>query len=964
MRPSWARLIVALMVLILGGLPGCAVKNTPVQQLQTSGRQAYDTGQYPEALAKWQQGLELAKQSGDRQAVESLLTNLGVAHYQLGQYEQAVEYFHQALALNEELKNRRGEADNLNNLGLNYYYLGKYDKSPDYFQRALTLNRELKNRPGEADNLNNLGLVYHDLGQYDRTREYYQQALVISRELKDLKGETANLVNLGSIYGDSGQYETALEHYRQALALSRESNNRRGEGESLYHLGKVYTDLGQYDQARKQLLAALPILKETKYRLAEAWALNCLGAAHWNLRQYDQARQYFQQALAIHREVKDPRGEAEDLSNLGAVHHELQQYDQARGYYRQALAIEREIKSRPAEGIELIKLGIVDHDAGQDDQALKALAESLKICQEVGGPDSLWMVHQALGAVQAKLGRFSEAVKDYRQALDTIEGLRAGLGEESKTTFMQKKLFVYDELIDLLRARHEQEPTKGYDRDSLEIFERKQGRLFLEEMGRSGARNFAGLPENVKNRETELENRLANGQTALEKERSKSQPDRPRLQNLEAELERDRTALKALQGELRTNYPDYYALKYPQPAKPAELQAKVLKPGEILLVYAVMKDKTCLWVIGPESFRLQTLPRGEKDLARQVAAYRRTVLKTGDEEGGGKTQAVNPEAREQLRHDLYNLLIPAAVRPALACSRLYIIPTGPLYSLPFETLETQGPGQPRHYFVEDHPIAYLSSASLLKTLREARARRQAQPAYPLLAFANPSYARDARGRAEEGSIRGLQTRAYQQILRGGFEALPETEDEVRAIKAVLQAPEASNPLRVKEAASRSAVLSLNQAGKLAAYRYVVFACHGILPGEVDRVVQPALVLSHPEKDGYLTMEDVFSLKLNADLVSLSACNTGRGSEVKGEGVMGLTRAFMFSGAPAVSVTLWSIESQSARELDVGLFRNLGQQRGRAAALREIKLALLRGEKGEQYRHPFFWAPLVVFGDGQ
>jgi CHAT domain-containing protein len=520
-------------------------------------------------------------------------------------------------------------------------------------------------------------------------------------------------------------------------------------------------------------------------------------------------------------------------------------------------------------------------------------------------------------------------------------------------------------LIDLLRSLHEKEPTKGYDRDSLEIFERKQGRLFLEEIGRSGARNFAGLPEEVKSRETELDKRLANLQTVLGKERSKPQPDRPRLQTLESEFEQARTALKGFQAELRAKHPDYYALKYPQPASLADLQTKVLKPGEILLVYAVMQDKTCLWVIGKGVFRLQTVPVGEQDLARKVAAYRRLVLKTGDEEGAAKPQKDTKEAREKLRPELYNLLIPTQVRGALAPgSRLYIVPTGPLYSLPFEALEMQAAGQAPHYLVEDQAVAYLSSASLLKTLREARARKQPQPPYPLLAFANPSYDKDPKGQAEEGSVRGLQTRAYKAILRGGFIDLPETEDEARAIKAVLQAPEASNPLQVKEAASRSTVFSLNQAGKLAAYRYLVFACHGVLPGEVDVVVQPALVLSHPEKEGYLTMGDVFGLQLNADLVSLSACNTGRGSEVKGEGVMGLTRAFMYSGSPAVSVTLWSIESQSAKELDVGMFRYLAQKQGRAEALRQIKLDMLRGEKGEQYRHPFFWAPLVVFGDAQ
>jgi CHAT domain-containing protein len=152
------------------------------------------------------------------------------------------------------------------------------------------------------------------------------------------------------------------------------------------------------------------------------------------------------------------------------------------------------------------------------------------------------------------------------------------------------------------------------------------------------------------------------------------------------------------------------------------------------------------------------------------------------------------------------------------------------------------------------------------------------------------------------------------------------------------------------------------------YRYVIFACHGILPEEIDRVTQPTLVLSDPDPQtaeaGYLTMADVFALSLNADLVALSACNTGRGKTVKGEGVMGLTRAFMYAGTPAITVTLWSVETHSAKTVNVGFFKNLKEGKGRAEALRDIKLDMIRGEYGEQWRKPFYWGPTVIFGDGQ
>jgi tetratricopeptide (TPR) repeat protein len=900
-------------------------ENADINRLAKEGLRAYNTANYGQALTEWQQGLELAKKSRKRQSEANFLGKLGQVYDALGQYDRSLDYYQHALAIHREIKDRLGEGNDLNNLGWVYIHLGQFDLALKQQQQALAIFLEIKNRLGEGSALGNLGLVYWEMGQYDRALEANQKALDIQREIKNRRGEGFVLGNLGVEYFRLGMYDQALEYHQQALALHRETKDRRWEANELCNLGEVYHDLDRDEQSID----------------------------------------YNQQALTLHRQIKARSGVASDLANLGKGYDGLGQYDRALEYYQQALAIHREIKDRIDEGEDLIGLGLLYDDLGRYDQAINALQESLKICQEVGYPEIIWRAQRGLGEVEAKLANYDEAIDHYRQALDTIEGLRAGLeNKQSKSAYMKNKLFVYDELIELLRFLHEKDPAKGYDRDGLEIFERKQGRLFLEEMGQSGARNFAGLPEQVKSQETTLEDRLDKLQGDLTKVRSQSPLDQQRLQTLETELEQAGAEFQTLKAEIQSKYPDYYALKYPRPANLEELQTKVLKPGEVLLVYGVMKDKTCLWVIGKEAFRLQTLPIGESDLALKIAAFRRLVLKIKDE-GEETPQGTGPEERDKLRREMYSLLIPDPVRPALASGHLlYIIPTGPLYSLPFEALETQAPGQPLRYLVEDYAVAYLSSASLLKTLRESQDRKQTQSPYPLLAFANPRYGNDPDAKGGDGSPRGLQTKAYREIMRGGFPELPETEDEARTIKEILKAPEQSNPLQVQEAASRSTVLNLNQAAKLRDYRYLVFACHGILPGQVDRILQPALVLSHPEEDGYLTMGDVFCLQLNAELVSLSACNTGRGNEIKGEGVMGLTRAFMYAGTPAVSVTLWSIESESAAELDVGMYRNLSRKPGRAEALREIKLAMLHGQKGDGYRHPFFWAPLVVFGDGQ
>ncbi len=194
-------------------------------------------------------------------------------------------------------------------------------------------------------------------------------------------------------------------------------------------------------------------------------------------------------------------------------------------------------------------------------------------------------------------------------------------------------------------------------------------------------------------------------------------------------------------------------------------------------------------------------------------------------------------------------------------------------------------------------------------------------------------------------------------LMGGsnFQALPLTEEETRLIAELLDVPEGSEALHLRERASRSSVLRLNEQKRLDDYRYVLFAAHAILPDEVEHLTQPAIVLSHPETDGYLTMADAFGLQLNADLIALSACNTGRGEHVKGEGIMGLTRAFMYAGTSAVAVTLWSVDSAASRELNTRFFGHLKAGQSLVNALRQAKLDLLAeaedDEDFEHFRHP-------------
>jgi len=234
---------------------------------------------------------------------------------------------------------------------------------------------------------------------------------------------------------------------------------------------------------------------------------------------------------------------------------------------------------------------------------------------------------------------------------------------------------------------------------------------------------------------------------------------------------------------------------------------------------------------------------------------------------------------------------------------------------------------------------------LLKTLRDAKskgAQTQRKERQPLLAFADPVYPPCSNTTTSTETVESfaqLQTKSYLKAVSAGcFPPLPSSGQEARAIANLLKVDEESQPtpLQLKEAAAKSTVFQFNDKQQLDDYKYVLFSTHAILPNEVSFIQQPAIVLSHSQptdENGFLTMGDVFGLSLNTDLVMLSACNTGRGDTIKGEGTIGLTRAFMYAGTPAVSITLWSVESKATKELNVSWFKRLQEKQSLADSLR-------------------------------
>jgi CHAT domain-containing protein len=615
-------------------------------------------------------------------------------------------------------------------------------------------------------------------------------------------------------------------------------------------------------------------------------------------------------------------------------------------------------------GRVLTNIAITQQNLMKYEDAYAASELGLEILEGLSEKNILWKAYSTLASIEVNLKQYESAVTNYRKSIDDLEALRTRLPkirpqENRNAYFMQDKLFVYNSFMALLYSEHQKYPDKGYDKESFIVFEHKQARVFLEQMGKSVVKRYSGVPDDIitqdKNLEVQVETARKNLTNAYEKGIDATQ-FRKNLTKAEKEL-------NSFEEKSKFKYPHYYAIKYPKPVELATLQNQVLQADEMMLVYNVMEENTVLWVIGKQNFQMFSLPVDEKTLEEKVAKLR----------GYLSNPSFDKKIPSASMH-LYQTLLPKAVQKLIKDAKiLYIVPTGPLYGLPFGSLVTSYEEKREiHYLIEDYAISYLSSASLLKIIRAEES--DTQPSEPLLAFADPEYppcnnVGDDKKGAEE-TFAQLRTESYLKSAKDGcFKRLAATADEVRKIADLFNADH-SKALYLRAKASRSTVFALNNKQKLDNYRYVMFSVHGIIPNKFNQLQQPALVLSNPLTEGYLTMADAFALKLNADFVNLSACNTGCAGDncsenVRGEGIMGLTRAFMYAGTPRVAVTLWAVNLGSAKDLSVGLFTNLKAKKKMAHALREIKLKMIQGKASDpRYANPYHWAAFVVYGDGQ
>ncbi|MBW4614165.1 MAG: tetratricopeptide repeat protein [Desmonostoc vinosum HA7617-LM4] len=958
----------------------------------------YDSlGEKQQALSYYNQALPIYRAVGDKGGEATTLNNIGAVYSSLGEKQQALSYFNQALPIFRAVGYKAGEANTLNNIGSVYDSLGEKQQALSYFNQALPILRAVGDKGGEATTLNNIGAVYSSLGEKQQALSYFNQALPIFRAVGYKAGEANTLNNIGSVYDSLGEKQQALSYFNQALPILRAVGDKAGEANTLNNLGGVYSSLGEKQQALSYFNQALPIFRAVGYKAGEANTLNNIGFVYDSLGEKQQALSYYNQALPIYRTVGDKAGEANTLNNIGAVYDSLGEKQQALSYFNQALPILRAVGDKAGEARTLNNIGSVYDSLGEKQQALSYYNQALPILRAVGDKAGEANILNNLGAVYDLLGEKQQALSYYNQALPIrravgdkageantlysiafternqgnlkqaltqveaaikiIEDLRTKVdSQELRASYFASQQGVYKFYIDLLMQLHKKDPAKGYDAIALQASDRSRARGLIELLTQANI----DIQKDIDPKLLAQEQRLQLLVDAQEKQLSQlaSQKESPAqlLADTKKQLEDLLKQQQQLKEKIRATNPEYANLKYPQPLTLNQIQQQLDK-DTLLLQYSLGEEHSYLWVVTPNSLHTYELPKREQIEKLAKNLYNNYLRNPG-------MQGVSPEETAKAADELSKLII-APVADKLGQKRLVIVGDDALQYIPFAAL-TSGKSTANYQpLVVNHEIISLPSASTIAIIRQ-QLKGRAQAPKTLAILADPVFtASDERVTGKSTNTNNnldleLQqsalNRSTRNINRGEISRLPNTRTEAQEILKLVP----SNHLQAFDFDANYNWITNKQ---LSQYRLVHFATHGFLDStnpELSGIVLSLVDKQGKPQRGYLRLNEIFNLNFPADLVVLSACETGLGKEVKGEGLVGLTRGLMYAGAARVVVSLWNVNDE-ATSLLMREFYSKMLQRGLspAAALRAAQLKLWQQQ---EWRNPYSWAGFTLLGE--
>ncbi len=886
---------------------------------------------YERSVHYYNTTLQFLREMKDEKGIATIFGRLGVVYKSWRKFDEAIRYFNQAIELNRGLGLDEKTSDHLNSIAEIHDDQGQKKQALEYYQQALSLDLKLGNSNHAGIGYNNIGLLLRDLGQANQALEYFNKALEIAKEegREDQVASRSN--NIGYLYYTQGKFDEAVKYYQQALTLFEKKKDPENIGLMYTNFGAVYHSWGLYDKATEYFNKALVINRELGNEMRIAINLGNIGNIHLEQRKFEQALQYINQSLEIKKRLGNEIEIGQDLGSLANIYIQKGQYSDALAAYREALAIFQKYKVPELVSTTLNNLGAVRHRLGDLQNALDYYQQALEIDNKLKNDDSLATVLNNLGTIYYEQKEYQKAIENLRASVELKDKIRQTATGDNRLHYLDSQIYTYQFLISAHLKRSDPQ-------NSFLALEQSRAKRLLERL----VKDESSIPRvSVKQVQATLPNSTLVLMFANANLKKISQIGLSSTNVVGQESPVD-PFIKAVNADYHRAIGEFRESSNP------------LGKGGNSDEQVSSEIQTDLATIISFYHYLLSIPPYELERGMEITR---------------KPGVSSKEVFYSLGRHLYDLLIKPMENQLAGKTELIIVPDGVLSTLPFETLiDSRG-----RYLVDRYRIKYAHSMAVLSYLQNRRFNSSRKP---IIAFGGAIYEKSALAVSsvennrqftlleKEFRLAAAKNRSvdniYAVLKNAKWSNLPGTLREVKKISRFIS----DATILTGEAVSEERIKAMSLSGEMAQYKVVHFATHGLyLPSmpELSAVVLSQLNRKQKKEDGYLHMKEIAELNLQADLVNLSACETGLGRIYGGEGLVGLTQSFLIAGANATSVSLWQVDDESTSILMSELYKRAKGRNGYLQAITDVKRDFINGSFGEEYKAPYYWAPFVYYG---
>ncbi|TAL70480.1 MAG: tetratricopeptide repeat protein [Bacteroidetes bacterium] len=913
-----------------------------------------DIANYDEALIYNNRALKIIYTTNDKRSICDLLNNIAIVYRAKGEARIALDSLQKSLGIARSIPSLILESQILGKIGYAYTGLCDYATALNYLLRALYMSDSLNLKLSKGTLLGNIGLIYKIWGDIPKALSYINQAIIEDTKTSDLRGVIRHKINLANIFEEQGNYIEALKIQKKCLNISDSIDILDYSCIFRQNIGNVYCKLGKFKEANDYFFDAYKIAKSISNKDYILSILFNLGVN--KERDGDDST-----ALIIYNEVLDSAesfgNKDEMVSALIAIANYYQNndnYSKARALYNKAFLIAKEIGIKKWIGKIYMNLGDNYFSNKRLDPAQKYYYRANEIGKELNSFHLVSQSFDKLGNVYYEKREMDKALKFYQQSINEIESVRENLEIETyKTSFMEGKYSEYESIISLLIEMKRHEEAYSY-------LQRFKMRNFLDMMSPDRLTHNVGIPTQMheKYKNSELKMRNYNLMLAYEKSKASEKQDLKIISEINDSLKTTKTVLENLIDEIRLNHPHWAELT--GNAKTPELkdiQENAISEGDVIIEYYVSDATVAAWIIKKDTINFIKLPTNQNEIEKLVMAFRQPFI---DAKEGKINNLADVNFDVEKSNKLYKKIFKPIEKFIPQNTELIIVPDGILHYLPFDALVTNKEEKTNdqniifsryenlHYLIEKYSLSYVPSASILTLRKDSTIKLKEQNQDSLLAFGSPDFGPYLKKEKESED-------KYNFLLKNSKSlAFKQLSD-----KDVIEVSNIVKPSAIfigKKATEKK----FKENAKY--YPYIYLSTHA-LADEIQPMYSLIALAQDDslQEDGLLHTYEVYNLQLNADLVTLSACETGLGKLSRGEGLIGLTRAFLYSGATSVLVSLWSVDETTSTIMKY-FYQNIINGLSKSEALRQAKLMLIKTrENGISFSHPFLWAPFILVG---